>query len=72
MRARDGWALATWIEGRDHRSGSDVITTAAGDIELSGASQADQDFIAAARQDVPALLAEVARLRAALRAAGDS
>lgn len=58
----------SYIEGRDHESGSSFIMTGeAGargdDIELSGASQADQDFIANARQDVPTLLAEVVRLR---------
>lgn len=34
------------------------------DIELAGATIADQDFIAHARQDVPRLLEEVARLKA--------
>jgi len=33
------------------------------DIELTGATAADQDFIAHARQDVPRLLAEIERLR---------
>ena len=33
------------------------------DIELSGATVADQDFIAHARQDVPRLIAEVRRLQ---------
>jgi hypothetical protein len=33
------------------------------DIELSGATVADQDFIAHAREDVPRLVAEVRRLR---------
>ena len=37
------------------------------DIELAGATVADQDFIAHARQDVPRLLAEVVRLRRILR-----
>lgn len=53
----------SWIEGRDHASGSSFISTSGNDIELIGASEADQDFIAAARQDVPALVAEVLRLR---------
>jgi hypothetical protein len=35
------------------------------DINLIGASVADQDFIAHARQDVPRLLDEVQRLQAA-------
>jgi hypothetical protein len=33
------------------------------DIELSGATIADQDFIAHARQDIPLLLAEIVRLK---------
>ncbi len=60
----------SYIEGRDHTSGSSFIMVGEGegenradDIELSGATTADQDFIAHARQDVPRLLAEVARLR---------
>jgi hypothetical protein len=62
------------VEGRDHTSGSSFIMTGAGeargeDIELAGASAADQDFIARARQDVPLLLDEVERLRGQLRAA---
>lgn len=59
----------SFIEGRDHTSGSDFIMTgppeARGeDIEMSGATEDDQDFIAHARQDLPRLLAEVGRLRA--------
>ena len=57
----------SYIEGRDHTSGDSVITTAGDDIYLSGATLADQDFIAAARQDVPRLIAEIRRL-ASLRA----
>jgi hypothetical protein len=57
-----------WIEGRDHESGSSFIMTGEGpdrgeDIELSGALVPDYDFIAHARQDVPRLLAEIARLK---------
>ena len=57
------------IEGRDHTSGSSFIMTGppqsrGEDIELSGATNDDQDFIAHARQDVPRLLDEVRRLRA--------
>ena len=33
------------------------------DIELTGATDADQDFIAAARQDVPRLVVEVRALQ---------
>lgn len=53
----------SYIEGRDHTSGSSFIRTAGEDIELTGATTYDQDFIAAARQDVPALIEEVYRLR---------
>jgi hypothetical protein len=58
----------SFIEGRDHTSGSSFIMTGGGDsrgndIELSGATMADQDFIAQARQDIPRLLAEIGRLK---------
>ena len=57
-----------YIEGRDHTSGSSFIMTGEGevrgdDIELSGTTLADQDFIAHARQDIPRLLAEIQRLQ---------
>ena len=57
-----------YVEGRDHESGSSFIMTGEGrnrgeDIELAGATVADYDFIAHARQDVPRLLAEIERLR---------
>jgi hypothetical protein len=56
------------VEGRDHTSGSSFIMTGTtespgNDIELLGATVEDQDFIAASRQDVPRLVAEVRRLR---------
>ena len=53
----------SYIEGRDHTSGSSFIMTSGEDIELTGGTDADQDFIAHARQDVPRLLEEVQRLR---------
>lgn len=56
----------SYIEGREQMSGSDFIQTAGEDIYLSGATHADQDFIAAARTDVPRLLAEILRLKALL------
>ena len=62
----DKTTLGPWksfIEGRDHTSGSSFIRTSGDDIELSGATTNDQDFIAAARQDVPALIGEIIRLR---------
>lgn len=53
----------SFIEGRDHLCGSDFIQTQGEDIELIGASEADKDFIANARQDIPKLLAEIDRLK---------
>jgi len=52
----------SFVEGRDFTSGSSFIQTAGDDIELRGASVADQDFIANARQDVLLLIQEVRRL----------
>ena len=71
MRRRcDEARPGTWrslIEGRDHTSGSSFIMVGVGteraeDMELTGATDADQDFIASARQDVVRPLDEVARL----------
>ena len=56
-----------YIEGRDHVSGSSFIMTSSDDIELSGATVADYDFIAHARQDLPALVDELERLRLKLK-----
>jgi hypothetical protein len=61
----------SFVEGRDHTSGSNFIRTGVAesrgdDIELNGATVEDQDFIAAARQDVPSLLAEIRALKAIL------
>jgi len=53
----------SYIEGRDHTSGSNFIRTQGEDIELIGASITDQDFIAHARQDIPCLIDEINRLR---------
>lgn len=62
------------IEGRDHLSGDDFIQAPGDDdpdiyvaIRVSDsfhpAAAADQDFIAAARNAIPDLLAEIRRLR---------
>lgn len=51
------------IEGRDHDSGSNFIMTKGEDIELTGATHADQDFVAAVRNALPSLLAEVRKAR---------
>lgn len=61
----------SYIEGRDHESGSDFIMTGTAesrgtDIELLGATKADQDFIAHAKQDIPKLINEIRRLKNAL------
>lgn len=53
----------SFVEARDHTSGSSFIRTSASDIELTGATAADQDFIAHARQDLEMLLDEIRRLR---------
>lgn len=46
----------SFVEGRDHEAGSSFIRTGAEDIELSGGSSADQDFIAMAHSLMPKLL----------------
>jgi hypothetical protein len=71
-------SVAPWvafIEGRDCESGSSFIMTGipkgeniwgenrGEDLEISGASNADLDFIAHARQDIPVLVAEIERLQ---------
>lgn len=61
----------SYLEGRDHTSGDSFIMTGEGshrgeDLYLSGATHADQDFVARARQDVPRLIEEVRRLKQAL------
>jgi len=66
LKGTTGGPWTSFAEGRDHTSGSSFIRTAACDIELSGATVADQDFIAHARQDIPLLIGEVRRLRAVL------
>lgn len=62
----------SFVEGRDHTSGNSFIMTGSDenrgdDIELIGATIADQDFIANARQDVPRLLDEIEILRRSAR-----
>lgn len=54
----------SFIEKREKFSGSDFIQTEGEDIYLTGATLADQDFIAHARQDIPRLIAEIERLKA--------
>lgn len=52
----------SFVDGRDFTSGSSFIRTSSNDIELIGATVADQDFIAHSRQDVLMLIQEVRRL----------
>lgn len=53
----------SFIEKRDGFSGSDFIQTSGDDIYLTGATVEDYEFIAHARQDIPALICEIWRLR---------
>ena len=58
----------SYVEGRDHSSSSNFIMTGneherGEDIELIGATNNDQDFIAHARQDIPKLINEIRRLK---------
>ena len=52
-----------FVEGRDIECGSSFIQTQGEDIELIGATEADYDFIANARQDILKLLDEIERLK---------
>lgn len=52
----------SYAEGRDHTAGDSFIMTGGDDIYLTGATLADQDFIAHARQDIPALIREIRAL----------
>ncbi|MBD1364289.1 hypothetical protein IDJ77_10760 [Mucilaginibacter sp. ZT4R22] len=67
MAQRGPWK--SYIEDRDHESGNSFIMTGddenrGEDIELTGATDADFDFIAGAKQDIPLLIAEIRRLKA--------
>ena len=62
----------SYIEGRDHTSGSNFIMTGnknnrGEDIELIGGTIYDQDFIAHARQDIPNLINEIIRLKKSIK-----
>ncbi len=57
----------SYIEGRDHYGGDNFIMIGESperneDIHLHGATDADQDFIAHARQDIPFLIQEIEKL----------
>ena len=58
----------SFVVGRDLEAGLNCIEVGYYDVmEVIGASAADQDFIAGAREDVPRLIKEVRRLRAEIR-----
>jgi len=66
----DAAASGPWrpmLEERDHSSGSSCILTSIGGIDLDGASDADIEFMAHARQDVPYLISELRRLAGMLQ-----
>lgn len=71
--ATPGPWISFW-EGRDHTSGESVIVRGDqgqyDDLYISPSTLADQDFIAHAREDIPALIDEVLRLKEILRAHG--
>jgi hypothetical protein len=64
--ATPGPWVSSW-EGRDHDSGDSVILRGDQgqfeDLYITPCTLADQDFIAQAREDLPALVDEVLRLR---------
>ena len=53
----------SFVEGREMFGADTFIRTGGEDIYLTGATVADQDFIAHARQDVPRLIEELNRLK---------
>jgi hypothetical protein len=57
----------SYIEGRDHLSGDSFIMAGEKDIYLTGATSADQDFIAHTKQDIPKLIEEIRRLKTLLK-----
>lgn len=61
-----GGKWTAYIEGRDIECGSSFIQTADYDLEIIGATVADYDFIAHAKQDIITLLDEIERLRSQL------
>jgi hypothetical protein len=66
------WCTDSWeiYQGTEYQPGAEWIgeTCRAGEMDDS---RADAEFVAAAREDVPALLAEVRRLRAELDEAAE-
>lgn len=78
QRRCDAATPSPWIsswEGRDHPLGGDSVILRGDerqyeDLYISPCTLADQDFIAHAREDVPALVDEVLRLRRILKSHG--
>lgn len=74
----------SFVEGRDIQSADSFLMTGladdediwsdkrGNDIYLTGATIADQDFIAHARQDIPKLISEIKRLQSLLKVSGGS
>lgn len=61
----------SYVVGRDMEAGLNCIEVGYYDVmEVLGATVADQDFIANAREDMPRLIREVRQLRAQLTIAG--
>ncbi|MDE6834254.1 MAG: hypothetical protein K2J39_08455 [Ruminococcus sp.] len=58
-----GGKWTAYIEGRDIECGSSFIQTAGEDLEITGATVEDYDFIAHAKQDIILLLDEIEKLR---------
>ncbi len=79
LLAASGGNWYYFLEGRDHTAGSSFIMTnvpnrddwknpnRGEDLEIIGATHADNEFIAHARQDIPMLLAEIERLKALIK-----
>lgn len=66
LNASTGGPWKAMLEGRDHSSGSSCVKTISGAIDFDGATDADIEFIANARQDVPYLVAELLRFATSL------
>ena len=76
FRAASPGPWTSFVEGRDHLAGDDFIRVSDEDAEPDmyvsravdggpvAASSADLDFIAAARQDIPRLVAALRQMRA--------
>jgi hypothetical protein len=60
----------SFVDGRNRYSGDNYIMIGGKHVFLSCASVCDQDFMAHARQDLPALIQEIRTLRTALGAQG--